>query len=439
MWLVALQDRQVLRPPQQLLSGKPVSVPETDNAGCIIGRLSKVEPHGEVTYANQISRIFQKHCVDCHRAGEIGPFPMTTYDEVLGWGEMIQEVVEERRMPPWYANPEHGQFKNERRLSAEERQLVLQWVANGQPFGKESDLPEQPVFTSGWQIPAPDVVLYASETPFLIPAQGIVRLIYCTVDTGFTEDKWITAAQVRPGNRAVVHHIICSVVPPNEMGPGAVFPRQGNFVGYAPGQMARIYPKDQAYLIPAGSKITFQIHYTPIGIATEDRSCIGLVFGKQEDVKFVSKGGVCGTEDFKIPAGATDHVIKGKRRIHSDVYITGMIPHAHVRCKSFRYEVDFPDGTNEVLLDVPHYDFNWQLYYELATPKLLPKGAVLRTTAHYDNSSDNAYNPDPTIDVVFGEQTWDEMMYGWYLTVVPRAEIDANKLPPPPPPVKLSE
>ncbi len=423
----------------ELLAGKPVSVPQTEASGCIIGRIPKQEPHGDVTYANQISRIFQKHCVECHRKGDIGPFPMTSYDEVLGWGEMIREVVAERRMPPWYANPEYGKFRNERRLTAEEQELIARWVANGQPLGNKAELPEPRVFVEGWQIPHPDAVIYAAAKPYPVAADGVIDLVYLSVDPGFTEDKWVKAAQVRPGNPAVVHHIIVSVLPPTEQGPSSAFRRQGNFVGYAPGQVARIYPEGQAYCIPAGSKLSFELHYTPIGVPAEDRSSIGLVFCDPKEVKFVSEGSYCGTMTFKIPAGASDYVIKAKQKMYDDVLMTGMYPHTHLRGTSFRFEVDYPDGAHEVLLDVPRYDFNWQLWYELAEPKLLPKGSVLRTTAHYDNSADNVFNPDPNSDVRYGLQTWEEMMFGWYSTVVPREKYEARKLPPPPEPVKIAQ
>ena len=406
-----------------LLAGKEVSVPRTKVAGCIIGRVPKVEPHGEVTYSNQISRIFQNNCEECHREGEIGPFPLTSYDDVLGWGEMIQEVISDGRMPPWYANPAHGEFYNERRLTDDEKELIATWVANGQPEGDTADLPEPKVWATGWQIPEPDAVFYMADEPYQVPAEGVVDYIHYTVDPGFTEDKWVTAVQARPDKRGVVHHIIVSIVEPSENAERS-FRRSGGLVGYAPGMQARAYPEGVGIHIPAGSKLRFQMHYTPNGVATEDRSSVGMVFGEPDKIKYVAKGGVCGTVTFKIPAGEPDHVIKAKQKLRRDILLTGMMPHTHVRGTSFRYEVDYPDGTHEVLLDVPHFDFNWQLWYNFVEPKLIPKGSVIRTTAHYDNSENNVYNPDPTIDVTYGDQTWEEMMFGWYSTVVPVDEKD---------------
>jgi peroxiredoxin len=412
----------------ELLADKPVSVPATAASGCIIGRVSKVEPHGDVTYSNQIARIFQDRCVECHRQGQIGPFPLTSYDEVLGWGEMIREVVDQRRMPPWYANPEHGTFANDRSMPADEKELIARWVENGQPEGDPADLPEPREFAEGWQIPEPDAVFYIRDEPVPVPAEGVVDYQHYVVETGFTEDKWVKAVQSRPGNRGVVHHIIVTVVSPGDDTDRA-FRRTGGLAGYAPGMQARVYPEGVGTLIPAGSRLRFQMHYTPNGVATEDRSSVGIVFADAATIKYEARGGVCGTMAIDIPAGEPDHVINARQTLLHDVLLTGMMPHTHVRGKSFRYEVDYPDGRHEVLLDVPRFDFNWQLWYHLSEPKRLPKGSVIRTTAHYDNSADNVFNPDPTIDVRYGDQTWEEMMFGWYSTIVPRDQAPESDEP----------
>lgn len=403
----------------ELLAGKDVSVPVTEAPGCLIGRVPKVEPHGEVTYSNQIARIFQQHCVECHRPDEIGPFPMTSYEEVLGWGEMILEVVQDGRMPPWHANPAHGDFRNVRRLSPEEKELIATWVANGQPEGDKAELPEPRMFASGWQIPEPDMVVYMADEPYQVPADGVVDYIHYTVDPGFTEDKWVKAVEARPDNRGVVHHIIVTIVRPDETSELS-FSRSGGLCGYAPGMQAKQYPEGVAIHVPKGSRLRFQMHYTPNGTACEDRSSVGMVFADPATITHESVGGVCGTTRIKIPAGAADHVIQATHKLRKDTLLTSMMPHTHVRGRSFRYEVEYPDGTQEVLLDVPNFDFNWQLWYELAEPKLLPKGSVITTTAHYDNSTGNVFNPDPNIDVTYGDQTWEEMMFGWYATIEPR-------------------
>lgn len=402
----------------ELLSGEQVSVAVTKAPGCHIGRVAKIDPHGDVTYTNQISRLFNKNCVQCHRDGQIGPFPMTTYDEVLGWGEMIREVIDEGRMPPWHANPEHGKFKNDCRMTADEMNLVARWVENGQPEGDPADLPEPMSFKEGWSIPEPDQVFYMNDDGFDVAAEGVIEYQHWPVETGFTEDKWITAAEARPGNFAVVHHIIVFVIPPD--GRGQRFELQGALLGYAPGTQATQLREGYAIKIPAGSRLVFQLHYTPVGTVEHDRSSIGFIYMDESEVTHEVKGGVCGTMDFMIPAGDENHTVVSKQTMEQDTALMSMLPHMHLRGKAFKYEAEYPDGTSEVLLDVPEYDFNWQLWYELAEPKLLTKGTVLKCTAVFDNSEDNVYNPDATIGVGFGDQTWEEMMFGWYSLATPR-------------------
>jgi peroxiredoxin len=401
----------------ELLAGKPVSVPVTEAPGCLIGRVPSVEPHGDVTYSNQIARILQNRCMECHREGEIGPFPLTNYDEVLGWGEMIREVVQEERMPPWYANPDHGVFANDTRMTEEEKKLVATWVENGQPEGDPADLPEPRQFAEGWSIPEPTHVYYMRDEPLDVPADGVVDYQHFIVDPGFKEDKWVKAVEARPDNRSVVHHIIVFIVGPDATVDSGEFGGSGPLIGFAPGMQSRVYPDGYGIKIPAGSKLMFQMHYTPVGTPQKDRSSVGFVFSDPDEVHSEIKSGVCGTVSFEIPAGVEDHVIKTDRKIRRETTIMSFMPHMHLRGKSFKYEVDYPDGTTEVLLEVPRYDFNWQLWYDLVEPKTLPKGSLLRCTAHYDNSEDNVYNPDPTIDVRYGPQTWEEMMFGWYTVV----------------------
>ena len=370
-------DRQDLKSAiDELLAGKEVSVAVTDAPGCHIGRVAKIKPHGDVTYANQISRIFNKRCVECHREGQIGPFPMTSYDEVYGWGEMISEVVAEGRMPPWHANPEYGDFSNDCRLDKDEKNLVARWVRNGQPEGDPADLPEPPVFTDGWSIAEPDQVFYMDDQAFEIPADGVVDYQYYQVETNFTEDKWVKAVQAKPGNLGVVHHIITFIASPT--GDKDVPFRQGGvLIGYAPGTQATQLPEGYAIKIPAGSKLVFQMHYTPVGTVQTDRSSVGFIYANEDEVTHELKGGVCGTTDFVIPAGARKHPIVAKQTITEDTRMLSMLPHLHLRGIAFKYEATYPDGTSEVLLDVPQYDFNWQLWYNFREPKLLPKGTVL--------------------------------------------------------------
>lgn len=440
-----------------LLAGNAVRIAETDAPGCHIGRVPKVAPHGDVTYSHQISRIFNQRCVQCHRAGQIGPFPMTNFQEVTGWGEMIREVVNANRMPPWHANPKYGHFSNDPRLSAEELKLINDWVDNGMPEGDRATLPSPPEFAEGWGIPQPDAVYYIDEKPFQVAAEGTVEYQYFEVDPGYTQDVWLKAFECRPGNYAVVHHIIAfvqepdgkrkqvaSYIPGSDPAPPAEVngvhlgeagarqgrggeARRGAQIGYAPGLPPTKYQEGWALRIPAGSKFLFQMHYTAAGTEQPDRSCLGVVFADPQLVKHEIRGGVCGDVGFAIPPGDPDYVVTAQKRFRKDTYLVGFMPHLHVRGTAFRYEAVYVDGRREILLDVPQYDFNWQLWYSPEKPVLMPKGSKLVCTAHYDNSADNVYNPDPTATVRFGEQTWDEMMFGWFVWMDPAEDLSRDK------------
>ena len=410
----ALDQSELSNAIEELLAGKTVSVPRTEATGCIIGRVAKVDPHGDVTYSNQISRVLNLRCVSCHRPGEVAPFPLTNYDEVNGWGDMICEVIDKGQMPPWFANPKYGKFKNDCRLSDQEKRMIHEWVANGSPEGDPSELPQPPQFVEGWRIPEPDEVIYMREEPYDVPAEGVVEYKYFTVDPGWKEDRWIKAAEARPDNRPVVHHIIVFAVAPKDAGSSI---RRKSVAGFAPGSPARIYPDGVANFVPAGSKLVFQLHYTPNGSPQKDRSSVGFVFADDSEVEKATGGGLVGNWTFAIPPHDDNHKIVGELVFESDRLLTDMLPHMHLRGKSYRYTAVYPDGKEEILLDVPRYDFNWQLRYEFVEPKLMPKGTTLRGVAYYDNSEENLANPDPSDTVRYGDQTWEEMMHGFFTTI----------------------
>jgi peroxiredoxin/mono/diheme cytochrome c family protein len=410
----------------ELLAGKPVSQPEVAAVGCYIGRVPQPKA-AEVTYSKQIARIFQKRCVECHRAGEIAPFALTSYDEALGWGETIREVIDQGRMPPWFADPKIGHFQNDARLSDEEKSQIAAWVNAGCPEGDPADLPEPRKFVEGWNIPQPDLVLKMADKPFQVPAEGVVDYKHFVVDPGFTEDKWMVACEARPGNRAVVHHILVFLQSPG----GEIELLRGSLLAaYAPGSPPRLTDPGMAKHIPAGSKIIFQMHYTPNGKPQEDMSTLGLKFCDASEVKQTVESGFVINFAFAIPPGAKDYKITSKHVFDEDKILLGLTPHMHMRGKSFRYEARYPDGTREELLSVPRWDFNWQIDYLLAEPKLMPKGTELFCEAHYDNSAENPTNPDPTKWVRFGEQTWDEMMIGWFTTATPPGKLAAKPIEP---------
>lgn len=398
---------------EELLANKPVSVPETKAIGCIIGRVKELEPSGEITYSKDIAPILNSHCVSCHREGEIGPFTLTCYNDVLGWEDTMLEVIADNRMPPWNANPAYGHFANDARLSEEEIAKLRTWVENGMPEGDPDDLPPKPVFTEGWKIPEPDVVLPMREKAFTVPAQGIVDYQRFVVEPGWEEDKFIYAAEARPQNRSVVHHILVYIIPP-----GAKRMNLRNvLVGYAPGSLPIHYQDGHAIKVPAGSKLLFELHYTPNGTQQTDLSYAGICFLDEDKVRRTVEGQIAIRHDFLIPPNHPNFEVQAEYRSRQRELLLAMTPHMHLRGKSFRYEAVYPGGESEILLDVPNYDFNWQLKYILEEPKELPKGTRILCTAVYDNSEKNLVNPDPNRSVGWGDQSWDEMMIGFMDTI----------------------
>jgi peroxiredoxin/mono/diheme cytochrome c family protein len=406
----------------ELLSGKEVSVKETEASGCIIGRARPAKPEAKVTYTNQIARILQNRCVECHRQGEIGPFELTKYEEVAGWAETIDEVVRDDRMPPWHADPKHGRFANDRRLTAEEKSLIHRWVADGAPRGDPKDLPKPRTFTTGWQLPRePDAVVYMREKPYNVPAEGEVRYQYFVADPAFKEDKWIKVAEVLPGDRAVVHHVLIFAVAAGQRLDRDGGGTRGFLVGYVPGLRPIPYPDGMAKRIPAGSRLVFQVHYTPNGTPRQDRTKVGFVLADPKEVKHEVVTTSAVERRLRIPPNDANYRVEATSRKQSaDVLLLGLMPHMHVRGKSFFYEAVFPDNRRETLLDVPQYDFNWQTSYRLAEPKKLPAGTQVHCVAHYDNSKNNPSNPNPAAAVRWGDQTWEEMMIGYFDVAQPR-------------------
>jgi len=400
----------------ELLAGKSVTLAYTEPTGCLIGR-AKQATGGEVTYSNQIARIFNQHCVTCHRPGQIGPFTLTSYEDASGWAEMIGEVVAEQRMPPWHADPKHGKFSNDARLSDGDKQLIARWVAAGAPEGDSKDLPEPPKFTDGWMIPEPDQII-SMPKPFTVKAEGTVDYQNFVVDPGWDEDKWVTAMEPKPGNPAVVHHIVMYVVPPRGVSKyfSADLPKTQLdwFASFSPGFRQPVLPEDTARFVPAKSKLIFQMHYTPNGTEQTDQSSVGIKFADPRKVKREIAVQHAGAQDFVIPPYAGNHQVLSSYTFAHDSLLWTVSPHMHVRGKDFSYTLVLPDGQEETILKVPQYDFGWQTTYTLAEPKRVPQGAKLNCVAHFDNSEENLNNPDPSKEVRFGPQTWEEMCYGWF-------------------------
>ena len=383
----------------------------------LAGAVLSAAPAGSVpTFSKDVAPVLYTHCVECHRAGEAAPMALTSYQEARPWAKAIKAAVLQHVMPPWLADPHYGAFKNERKLSPQEIETIAAWADGGAPEGDPKLTPSLPHFESGWNIGKPDVVFDIGRD-YQVPASGTIAYQYFTVPTNFTEDKWVEAAEIRPDKRAVVHLIIVFVQGPNA---DANQKREVGslLVGFAPGEPPTVFEPGTAKLIKAGSKLLFQVHYTTNGKPATDRSYVGLKFAK-EPPKYKAITANALQHNFVIPPGDPNYEVKSTWTAKEDVALLGLMPHMHLRGKDFKYTVVYPDGREEVILDVPKYDFNWQLNYDFAKPVELPKGSRIDCVAHFDNSPNNKFNPDPTKEVKWGDQTWEEMMIGWFTYTVP--------------------
>jgi hypothetical protein len=367
-------------------------------------------------------------------------------------------------MPPWHADPAHGEFANDRRLSSAEKDTILKWINAGAPEGNPADLPNPPSYPEGWTIGTPDAVFTMNEA-YPVPAAGTIEYKYFQIPTDLTEDRWIQGFEVRPGTPSVVHHVIVFARAPQrprpagdagarpqrqapfKFAPGMEEPRNadveaakrlpnndrpapengmGAFVGaFVPGQSVRMFPEGTAVKLAAGSTLVFQMHYTATGTAASDQTKIGLIFAKsapkQEVIIAALQNG-----NFTIPAGAADVKVDAEMTIERDLTLWSLLPHTHVRGRRWSVQATYPDGRSDTILAVPNYDFNWQTDYIFKQPLKLPKGTVLRTSAWYDNSAANKTNPDPTKDVHWGDQTWQEMQFTAFAFTVDPAPTPAT-------------
>ncbi len=399
----------------EVVAGRPVAVPLTECAGCLLDRPRRAAAPPAVTYGRDIAPILERHCVACHRPGEVAPFALTDFASARAHAGTVAEAVAAGTMPPWGAAPEFGHFRNARRLDAESKRLVAEWVRLGCPEGPPAPAAPRPPL-AGWANGTPDAV-FGMPAAFAVPAEGVVEYQHFFVDPGFAEEVWVSAVEVRPGNRRVVHHCTVLLAPPGETDPEVLFGagplKSHSLTEFIPGSGPMRLPEGLAKRVPAGSILHFVMHYTPVGTPQTDRTEVALEFLPAGRVRREVATKVVMPPGLSIPPHAPAHRVRTDWTADRDYRLLSVTPHMHLRGKSFRYDALYPDGTAEVLLDVPAYDFNWQHRYELAEHKLLPAGTVIRCTAVYDNSAGNPSNPDPTATVKDGQQSWQEMLNGF--------------------------
>jgi hypothetical protein len=362
---------------------------------------------------------------------------LVSFSDARPWAKAIAARVSDGTMPPWHADPAHGQFLNDRRLSDQDRETILKWATNGAPEGKKADLPAAPNFIGGWQIGTPDTI-WSMQEEYPIPASGTIEYKNFEVPTNLTEDKWAEAIEIRPGNRSVVHHVIVYLIDPNAAKVAPPFMPAANMRrpaeapktergaepndrpmkhgptgwlgGYAPGQAVRVYEPGTALRVPAGSTLIIQEHYTATGKETTDRTRIGIKWAKEAPKTAVDVA-TLQNQNFVLPAGSSDTRVDAELTLKEDMTIWSVLPHTHMRGKKWEVTAIYPDGRSEIILNVPKYDFNWQTDYVFKKPLQMPKGTKIHTAAWYDNSTANKANPDPKKDVYWGDQTWEEMQF----------------------------
>lgn len=401
------------------VAGRPVAVPATEAVGCLIAFDRPVQAVADApTFATTIAPLLHQHCLECHRPGEIGPFAVTDYEEVKGWADMMVEVMEQGRMPPWHAHPDHGSFSNARQLPPGTIDLFRRWIEAGSPPGDMTLVPPAPSFVDGWRLPrTPDLIVPMAEFPFHVPASGTVEYQYFVADPGIDEETWVGATQVVPGAAAVVHHALVFARPESL----ADFRGTGLISAYVPGQRSTVFPTGYARRLPKKAKFVFQMHYTPTGRATDDLTRIGLLTLPADDVTHEVITLAALEQDFEIPPGAAAHEVRGTLgRWPVGSRLLAITPHMHLRGKAFRVEAVRPEGRT-ILLDVPRYDFNWQHSYELTESLALDDVERIEIVAVFDNSSGNPVNPAPHDTVMWGDQTWEEMALCFFEVAAPRS------------------
>ncbi len=382
--------------------------------GCAIARLGKNEGYKGLTYADHIAPLLQDNCYKCHQEGGIAPWAMNNYNAVFGWSRMIKQVLLTQRMPPWQADPEVGEFHGDLSLSQEEKRQLVAWIDGGMTKGQGDPLALLKPNENKYSLGTPDLEIRLKKED--IPASGIIDYRMQEYALNTEEDLYLKAVEVLPGNPNVLHHVLANIEYPK----GYEFPVKqrasewldGIMAGWAPGGEPDIFPEGTGKLIPKGSTVHFQLHYTTSGKAESDETILGLYFHEERpDIEYIT----IGPSNFEIfiQPKLPHQPFSAVKKFEEDVTIFSMLPHMHYRGKSMDFTMIYPDGSEEKLLSVPAYNFNWQRFYVLKHPVFAPKGSELIVNAVFDNSSNNEFNPDPSETLYFGEQTFDEMLVGY--------------------------
>lgn len=395
-----------------LLAGEEVKVASTPAKGCLVNlpEQNRRAEHAKISYSEDIAPILIEKCVDCHRPNGIAPFAMSDYNMVRGFAPMIREVVRTKRMPPWHADPHYGTFANDRSLSVEQIKTLVHWIEAGAPRGDGPDtLAQYERYWPEWQLGEPDMIV--EIPPFDVPPTGIIDYLNPRVENPFNEDVWVRAVEIQPGSREALHHVITTFGVADERFPGGFRP-VGGLGGYVPGNAGEVFPEDTGVFLPKDAIFNFQMHYTTFGRAVTDSSRMGIYLHKEKP-KYPLNSVTVLNPFIKIPPYTKEHWETIETRpFERDAYIYTLLPHAHFRGKSANFIAKYPDGSEEILLSVPNYDFNWQTTYRLAEPKFVPAGTTIVYNQSWDNSPQNPANPDPSREVPWGEQSFDEMLFG---------------------------
>ena len=404
-----------------------------------------------VTFNKDVLPVLQKNCQTCHRPGEIGPMPFLSYEGTRPWAKSIRTAVLSKKMPPWFADPRYGHFLNDKRLSEADIRTLVAWADQGAPEGEAKDKPAPIQWSEGWNI-KPDAV-FSMAKPYKVQAKGTIEYTYFVIPTNFKQDMWIVDGEIRAGNRKVVHHASVHARPPGskwmkdakvgepfvpqkptgekEALPAPVDPRftiNEWILGYVPGVHAEYFDLNHkaAKLIPAGSDLVFEMHYTANGREAEDLTQVGFVYAKEPPQQRLVTLPLADLS-ISIPAGDANYGAKTMGRFDESVQLVYSQPHMHLRGKDMDIKLHYPTGESEMLVSVPNYDFNWQMIYYEQKPREIPKGTRMELIAHWDNSANNKNNPDPKVGVKWGDQSWDEMLFAWVGVVVPK-DMDTNKV-----------